>query len=662
MDKGTIKLNDVSYVVDLRSYKRRDIIDFSPRTSIAGGSVYSELGLYQTLTLNDWQGGFGFPWHTATKSNVYLRTEGAVDTRHAGYAMLMTKPSTTARTFYVKDFMTFAGDVYAWSSQGAIKYTTSDAEWTTDIICTDALNSMWHNGYHIFAVRTGKTPLFTTSDVTNGWGIFAGVSSDATSSDWESSWIQTGVSWDQTTDGAGAADTDQIGVYWLHNHDGYVFAGQETGSDNSSGHYVSYDDSLLLDDLYTVSSDDPSMIPVGVPGMQIEGAESFRGDLMLMRGDAIYRMNKDRASATKIIDYGDQASSENFRSWADYNGQFVFPVRDKLYQWNGQRVVPMDPPHFEDQWPLMQYGHFDNFEKFDRWLFMTARTSLDEDGNWEEHLLSYDGVGWHNLYPLVSSTDGLVSVTALHYDPYNDYLWIAKTGQGSTDVIDYLPFQARSRYPYEQFPTSTDEMTNKLRFPKIAAGYRKVKKSTPAVLLEGMNLSSGQYLELYYRMDGSTVWLPWGADSGVSNVLTSDGVKLFNDPLGEDKSTLEYNYIEYSVDFVTDNSTGTPIMTGFYPRLLMRPDHLFGWSMLVTASKDAQYGTGKDDKTAYNILEDLQDARGSYGPVDYRDVYGDEYKVYISAINESAVEQHVDRPGPRPDVEQAVQINLVQVG
>jgi hypothetical protein len=180
--------------------------------------------------------------------------------------------------------------------------------------------------------------------------------------------------------------------------------------------------------------------------------------------------------------------------------------------------------------------------------------------------------------------------------------------------------------------------------------------------MEGYNLSTGKYLELYYQTDGSTGWLPWGGDCGISNVMTSDGIREFNNPQGLDQSTLEYKWIQYKVQLYTADSSQSPILEGLYPRLLMRPDTLWGWNMQIVAAEDVQFGTGKQDMHVTNILEALSDARDSYAPVDFVDIYGNPYKVYVSAVNEQAVEYHAESAGPAPNVEQVVQINLVQVG
>jgi len=621
MAGGHIRLDDEWYTIDLRSRKKKDIIDFSPRSAEAGNPIHSELQLYQTLNFESWQGGFGAPWHTATKTNMYMYTIGQIDTRHPGLATLYTSPTKSDSDHRMDGFQSFGRDMYGYSSDGVVNYVSSDDAWT--VVDTSGSAGLWHNGYYIFSCRLGETLVYSGTDAS------------------VSTWVETGF------------DADQKDFSWLQHHDGYVYGGQ-FGNAGSSGHFVSYDNSLTCSDLYTVSSDDTQIVPIGLVGTETKRGVSFRTDFFIPRDDGLYKLDKDRTAARRVLNYADLASSENFRSLVEYNGQLIYPIRDTLKQWNGVREVPMNPPFLSDTWPYRTYGRFDNFVVVGRFLFMTARTN---DATYEEHILCFDNVAWHKM--LTPVTDGTSTITAMAYDPTNDRLWYSVADVTNVYETYYVPFQQYSDFPYEDFPVTGEHA---IVFPRIAAGFKEVYKSTPSCLIVGSNCDTGQYLELYYSLGPSTTWLPWGADSGVSNVLTSDGTKKFIEPLGEDKSTVEYEYINFKIDFVSSDATGTPVLEGFYPRVLIRPDTLWGWSFTIKASKGVQYGTMQSDKTVKEILEELKRVRDSKAPVPFVDIYNDEYQVYITSVTESSIEEHVDRPGASPDIEAQVMLNLVEVG
>ncbi|MHA2136326.1 MAG: hypothetical protein ACW99J_20905, partial [Candidatus Thorarchaeota archaeon] len=217
-------------------------------------------------------------------------------------------------------FIEFGRDIYAWDTGGVDVYVTSDAAWSSDV-STDSIRDMWHNGYQIFIARENDTIMYGGTD--------ARATSD---------WTETG------------ATTDQKGAFWIQHHDGFVYLGKEAVS-GSDGHYVFYDDSIIMADMYLVASDDPQAVPVGLNGRQVYKPITYRGDFLFPRADGVYRMDKDKKGARVILDYKDQSSSDNFRSWAIHNGQLVYPVRDNLYQWNGVRTVPMNPPDITDKYP-----------------------------------------------------------------------------------------------------------------------------------------------------------------------------------------------------------------------------------------------------------------------------------------------------------------------
>src|SRR3972149_2039846 len=100
---GDIVLNGNEYQIDMGSYRVRDIVDFAPRASEPGGSIiHSELGLLQPYLQTDFRHGFGFQWHEDAQG--YARTDGIVDTRHGGIAMLMTNVVNDSGAFPIEGF------------------------------------------------------------------------------------------------------------------------------------------------------------------------------------------------------------------------------------------------------------------------------------------------------------------------------------------------------------------------------------------------------------------------------------------------------------------------------------------------------------------------------------------------------------------------------
>src|SRR5258708_10143555 len=94
-DLGDVAINGLYYRINLLSYKKNDIVDFSPRAATPGGSILqSQLGLYQPLYQSDFRHGLGHLWYD--DASAYMRTEGNLDTRHHGMVLLYSAGTAQA--------------------------------------------------------------------------------------------------------------------------------------------------------------------------------------------------------------------------------------------------------------------------------------------------------------------------------------------------------------------------------------------------------------------------------------------------------------------------------------------------------------------------------------------------------------------------------------
>jgi hypothetical protein len=136
------------------------------------------------------------------------------------------------------------------------------------------------------------------------------------------------------------------------------------------------------------------------------------------------------------------------------------------------------------------------------------------------------------------------------------------------------------------------------------------------------------------------------------------------DPTGLDRSTIEFNYMRLRIDFVTDSATETPILEGITIRFIMRPKTLYGYSFQIPAGTFIKKGTsGRDNRTANEIIEDLRTARESYAPVSFVDAQGNQLMCYIASYEERAVQYYAGQEiGGTPNIESVVTVNLVELG
>lgn len=611
-DRGFVKINGKWYRIDLNTYKCADIVDFSPRAATPGGSViHSELGLYQPLMLTDWRHGFGFHWYTDAMG--YLRTEGNVDTRHEGIAMMFTKPVSSDTDNDAKEgFTTFNGAVWAWGADGLRKY--SGGAWS-NVYSSAAVNFALSTGSYLFYCPDG--------------GRIRKVNTSAVHSD-------------------AGNDSNAADYKWLIIHNGYIYAGKD-GS--NAIHYDSNDDLSALEG----TTSDPNVIYCGGGGMATLGAFVYAGNLYVSRADGLWMIGDDKV-ARKALDFTAELSSANFRSIAVHNGYVLFPIRDQILQWNGLRYVDRTPNRLTDTFPYVTYGRFDNFVAVGNFLFCTARTN---EAGYTESLLCFDGVGWHILANLI--TDGGGSISAMGYDTVNNYLWYHHDDD-TADVTYYIPFQGQSVFPYSSFSTTG---THSLITSRLDMGFRYVTKSLRSVRVEASNINysdgtggSERWLTVYYSIDGGS-WAEWGGSG--NGVIDENGVVELTNPLGTTDSTLEFDYAQLRIDFHTNTAAQSPILESVTLQFLMRPDEAYGHSFAIIAATHGEHGNFEDTRTAKEIIAALKTARASKAPIAFTDPFGTESQVYISAMNIQAQEYFGETEGD-VDIESVVAVSLVEVG
>ncbi len=528
--------------------------------------------------------------------------------------------------------MVRAGDglLFAWTDAGGRVSDTNTNDtatptWTeAEPLSTSAvINTAWTNGKYLFVFTNDERPYYTVNPTS--------VSSD---------WIATG------------ADSAQIDVQWIMHHDGYVYAGRQANASALLGNQVHYTDDVDLAGLYMVASDDANTLYAGVDGLQVVGGFSFAGDLCFRRPDGLFRMDRDKLAIRKVLDYSDVTHADNFISGAIFNNTYTFPIRNTIYQWNGARVTNITPPRLTDTFPYTTYGRFRNFVTVGSYLYLTARTN---ETTYTESILCYDGQGWHRLLDPITTGGG--TITAMYYDTSRNNLWY-HVSTGSSEETYYIPFQDNSEFGYAKFPTTG---THCLITSRIDAGFRRVKKSTPSILIEATNLTTTRYLKVHYMLEGDETWHPWGGVDGTTNIVTADGVTELSNPLGIEPSTLEYYYMQLKITFVTGTATESPVLEGIAIRLLLRPKTLWGFSMTVLAAQDLMYGSFIDNRTPAQIIQDLKDCRDSAAPVRYIDPYGTEWQAYITSVTIAGAEEHASQRDT-PNIEARVFLSVAQVG
>lgn len=556
----------------------------------------ADMGLFQPLVQTDWRHGFGFLWYSDAMG--YMNTVGNIDTRQEGLAMLFTKATASDTNNNTKSGMTvFNGSVYAWGVGGLRKY--SGGSWTS-IYSTATVNFALATQDYLFFCPDGlRIQKLSTTDVISNAGL------DANAADYK----------------------------WLILHNGYIYAGKD------GSNAIHFDNSDTLATLQGNSSD-TNRILVGVGAAPTLRAFVYNGNLYVAKTNGIWVVGEDRI-ARRMLDFTSEDSVNNIKSAAIINGFVIFPLRDRILQWNGARVSDITPRKLNDTFPYTTYGAFSNFVAVGDYLYITGKTN---EATPQVDLLCWDGVGWHRLMNLISNATS-DSIDMMAYEAINNRMWYHLNS--TADITYYIPFQNQSTFPYADFPTTGQ---NSLITSRIDVGFRRVQKSFTGLIVEARNVSATQYLNVYYALDGDD-WVLWQSikNSGIID-LTNPGGNL----------SREFNYMQLRFDFITSDATQSPILEGYTLRFIMRPITKMGYSFAVIAASTAQHGLYEDSRTASEIVAELFDLRNSIAPIELIDIKGVTHTGYITSIQEIPTARSVGQSGPDADIEYRYQISFVE--
>ena len=603
--EGDVLINAKPYRIDLTSYQRRDIVDFSPRASTATGASisYSELGLYQTLTQEDFRHGFGF--YRFTDAAGYQRTEGDMDTRHPGLVMRHTKSVSSETDNNLKNGgVTFGSTFYTWGTDAVRKYASGS--WSESL--GDDTNYLIVGSGYIFALRNGDR---------------VQKSSDG------ASWSNAGLDGNPPNDMKIAAM-----------HGGMIWFAQDGTS------FVHYDDTEDLSTLEGNGTADANAVTVGPGGLEIKNMLSFANALYVARADGVWVVNQyDEFKARQVLNFSAETHADNFRSMVVFQGALYFPIRHRIYRWTGSTIVDVTPQRLDDTFPFNQFAEYDNFISRGNYLYCTAKT---DETSYTQSILAYDGVGWHRLMdPIAGSTSDEISMMAL--DPANDYIWFHLNK--STDETHYIQLRPKSNFPKESFSTSG----NHYWYSSIHdMGFRKVTKSLRSIEFETDNCDANNTISVAYSIDDGS-FITTGLSNpgaGVGVVATSPTVTLTFD------DTIEFKKIQFRLAF-TAQAAQSPVLKALSMKYMMRPDTSSGYVFDVIAASGLEYGGVVDSRTAAEIIADLLTVRASTAPVAFVNLVGESKKVYLASITESARSRESENP-ELPDVEHRVRVSLVE--
>ena len=183
-------------------------------------------------------------------------------------------------------------------------------------------------------------------------------------------------------------------------------------------------------------------------------------------------------------------------------------------------------------------------------------------------------------------------------------------------------------------------------------GFRRAIKSLSSLWVEAENIKTGCYLSVYYQLDSSGTWYHWSD-------ITENGLTLLTFPGGH--RTIENYFIQIRIDFITNDSTQSPILDSYTLRFIMRPDTKIGYNFNILSATSYKSSTMEDDRTSLEIVKDIRDLRNSKSPVKMIDLLGNEVWGYVTAVREQPTYIHTSSEDDVMDVEYFININFAEV-
>jgi len=252
---------------------------------------------------------------------------------------------------------------------------------------------------------------------------------------------------------------------------------------------------------------------------------------------------------------------------------------------------------------------------------------------------------------MTDGTSATPETTAMYFDALRTFNADSDTilygySDGSTHRT-YAWYPSKDgEFPYPAFPTTG---THALVTSRLDMGFRRVVKSATSLLMEVSNVTTLRYMKVYYKLDDGD-WVFWSD-------IKRNGVVELRDPGGN--HTVEFNYIQLRVEFVTNSATQTPVLESFTLRFIMRPDVRYGYNFNILAAPNMEHGMYANPTSPSKVVKEIRKLRDSKATIEFTDLVGDHYYAYISSMTEIPLERRGDNEEGGFSIEYRINVNLV---
>lgn len=366
---------------------------------------------------------------------------------------------------------------------------------------------------------------------------------------------------------------------------------------------------------------------IGDPNTNITALDIYQDGLIIFKQDGIFTMN--RTSDVFPLFPGFKTLGLNPRPIGQWQGQYYFASDvGMIWEWTGDSVKSIGFDYAE-AYPFPD-GTFGLPNAVTRGVgmpnYLLVGFNKWNSNNNAAFYFCWDGVGWHPF----------------HYDP--NY---TATGLGFTggNVLPANPTIQFGKATWNNTGWAVSYMTNPTLDPYLVTSY----DTTAQTIF--LPVDSGIISDEYKVLEGLRLFIE-NSTTGIVRVSYATDDNIFNQvyvDLGapqNDRTTVQtftpsgqlpvYRKIMFKVIVTPDASNATPIIRTVMHRYKQRESQRKSWTIqLFLEEGQMNANRNRESRTARQMLKHLNDARRSQNLVEFKDLVGDTYMVYVESVGEA---------------------------
>lgn len=368
---------------------------------------------------------------------------------------------------------------------------------------------------------------------------------------------------------------------------------------------------------------------IGDPNANITALDVYQDALVIFKQDGIFTMN--RTGDVFSLFPGFKTLGLNARPLGQWKGNYYFASDvGMVWEWNGD-VINSIGFDYAEAYPFPD-GTFGLPNAVTRGIglpnyFLVGFQKFNSHNN-AAFFFAYDGVGWHPFHYDPNYVSTGLGFTGGNQLPANPTIQFGKgTWNGTSYAISYLTSPTLDPYLVTNYDTTPQVVFLPVDSGIIADEWK---------VLEGLRLfvenSTSGLVRVAYASDDN-IFLQQYVDMGPPQ---NDRTTIQTFVFGASTQLPVYRKIMFRITLTPDANNATPIIRLVMHRYKQRETQRKSWTMaLFLEEGQMNPNSNREHRTSKQMLKHLNDARKERNLVDFVDLVGDKYKVYVESVGES---------------------------